>query len=62
MESQDFSKQWPEKKVQLKKEHPELTEDDLYYELGKEVELLERIQKKLGRTKEEIRNWLHIMG
>jgi hypothetical protein len=53
---------WEQRKEAIRKEHPELTDEDLRYEIGKEGELLERLQAKLKKTKEEIRNWLHIMG
>lgn len=55
-------KDWEAVKERLKKEHPGLTEDDLIYEIGKEEELLERLQKRLNRNKQEIRKWLSFMG
>lgn len=62
MDMNEFYKQWPELKQRIQLQHPELTEEDLSYELGKEAELLERLRAKLGKTKDEIRNWLHLMG
>ncbi len=53
---------WEQTKKQLKAQYPNLTEDDLCYEIGKEEELLKHLEQKLGKTKKEIRNWLHIMG
>ena len=53
---------WETKKQKLKKEYPELTIEDLTYEIGKEKELLERLQKKMSKNKKEIRNWLSLMG
>lgn len=53
---------WEQTKLKLQKEYPHLTEDDLCYEIGKEEELLKRLQEKLGKTKKEIRNWLSVMG
>jgi uncharacterized protein YjbJ (UPF0337 family) len=41
-------------KGKLKKQFATLTDDDLLYEEGKEDELYGRIQKKLGRSKEEV--------
>lgn len=38
----------------LKQEWADLTDDDLLYEEGREDELIGRIQKKTGETKEEI--------
>jgi hypothetical protein len=62
MEEDQFSSTWERNKEALRKQHPHLTEDDLAYQLGKEEELLERLQTKLGKTKKEIRDWLRIMG
>ena len=62
MDKQDFQKRWPEMREQIKKEYPEIEDVDLLYEIEKEVELLERLQEKTGKTREEIYNWLHIMG
>lgn len=62
MEKQNFSAQWPRLKEHLQKEHPHLTSEDLIYEVGKEEELLERLEKKLGKNRNEIRKWLHLMG
>lgn len=53
---------WEIKKEQLKKEHPYLSTEDLAYEVGKEEELLERLQKKMNKNKNEIRKWLSLMG
>nr|WKN36416.1 CsbD family protein [Tunicatimonas sp. TK19036] len=46
---------WNEKKGKLKQEYGTLTDDDLAFQEGKEDELVGRIQKKLGKTKDEIR-------
>ena len=46
---------WNEIKGKLKQKYAELTDDDLTFAEGKEDELLGRLQKKLGRTKEEVR-------
>lgn len=61
MEDKTFDN-WETKKQQIKKEHPELTEDDLVYKAGQEVELLERLQKKLKKSKDEIKTWLAYIG
>jgi len=42
-------------KGKLKQEYAELTDDDFMYEEGKEDEMLGRIQKKIGKTKEEVK-------
>ncbi|MEX1212621.1 MAG: CsbD family protein [Balneolaceae bacterium] len=53
---------WNELKGKLKQKYGDLTDDDLSYVEGKEDELLGRIQKKLGKKREEvateIRNWI----
>ena len=46
---------WHEIKGRLKQKYATLTDDDLTFAEGKDEELLGRLQKKLGRTKEEIR-------
>ena len=46
---------WNELKGKLKQKYGTLTDDDLTFAEGKDEELLGRLQKKLGRTKEEIR-------
>ena len=45
---------WNIIKGQLKQEYADLTDDDLNYVEGKEDELLDRIQKKTGDTREEL--------
>jgi len=45
---------WNEQKGKLKQKFANLTDDDLKYAEGKEDELLGRLQKKLGKSKEEV--------
>ena len=45
---------WNEVKGKLKQKYASLTDDDLAFAEGKEDELLGRIQKRLGKSKEEI--------
>jgi len=45
---------WNEIKGKLKQKYGELTDDDLTFAKGKEDELYGRLQKKLGKTKDEI--------
>jgi uncharacterized protein YjbJ (UPF0337 family) len=49
---------WNEIKGKIKQEYAELTDDDLTYEEGQEDELVGRIQKKIGKTKEEVIDWI----
>lgn len=62
MELPSFAENWPELKKKLQEQYPHLTDEDLAYEIGKEGELLKRIQARLGQTDKEITNWLHLMG
>ncbi len=47
---------WNEKKLKLRQKFSTLREDDLSFKDGKEAEMLERLQYKLGKTKEELRD------
>ncbi len=46
---------WNDAKGKLKQKYAQLTDDDLLFVEGKDDELVGRLQKSLGRTKEEIR-------
>jgi uncharacterized protein YjbJ (UPF0337 family) len=46
---------WNEIAGKLKQQYGNLTDDDLLFKEGKEDELLGRLQKKIGKTKEEVR-------
>jgi uncharacterized protein YjbJ (UPF0337 family) len=46
---------WKEIKGKLKQKYAELTDDDLMYEEGQTEELLGRLQRKLGRSIDEIK-------
>jgi len=48
---------WNTVKGKLKQAYGNLTDDDLKYVEGKEDELLGRLQKKTGKTKEELKKW-----
>ena len=45
---------WNVAKGKLKQKYAQLTDDDLIYEKGREDELLGRIQKRVGHTKEDV--------
>lgn len=53
-----FKGNWNELKGKLKQRYSSLTDDDLLFEEGKEDEFIGRLQKKLGKTNEEIRSML----
>ncbi|TVQ06188.1 MAG: CsbD family protein [Balneolaceae bacterium] len=54
---------WNEIKGKLKQKYGELTDDDLSFVEGKEDEFFGKLQKKLGKTREElageIKKWLN---
>ena len=45
---------WNEQKGKLKQKFAILTDNDLMFEKGKKEEMFGRLQKKLGKTKEEL--------
>jgi uncharacterized protein YjbJ (UPF0337 family) len=45
---------WNIAKGKLKKQWAHLTDDDLRYEEGKDDELIGRIQKRTGQTREQV--------
>lgn len=53
---------WNELKGKMKQANAELTDDDLQYEEGKDDEFLGRMQQKLGKTKDEIVDWIRSLG
>jgi uncharacterized protein YjbJ (UPF0337 family) len=52
---------WKEVSGKLKQKFAHLTDDDLLFTEGKQEELLGKLQKKLGKTKEEIRSLIEKM-
>ena len=50
---------WNQIKGNIKKKYADLTDDDLLYVEGKEDELVGRLQKKTGETKETIQSWFN---
>lgn len=50
---------WNEMKGKIKKHWGTLTDDDLTFQEGREDELLGRIQKRTGRTREEIVRYIN---
>jgi len=49
-----LSAPWDEVKEKLKETNIHLTDEDLAYEPGQEDALLDRLQKKIGKSKEDI--------
>jgi uncharacterized protein YjbJ (UPF0337 family) len=52
----DLKGNWNQLKGKLKQRYGQLTDDDLTFSEGKEDELFGRLQQKLGKTKEAIRD------
>ncbi len=49
---------WNIVKGKLKQQYGDLTDDDLQYAEGKEDEVIGRIQKKTGKSKEEVKKFI----
>lgn len=58
MNKLNLDKNWEDKKKKLQTRYEELTDDDLTYVIGKEDELIDRIHRRLGTSREETRNIL----
>lgn len=54
MKPEEVKGNWNEQKGKLKQKFAVLTDNDLMYEEGKKDEMLGKLQKKLGKTKEEL--------
>ena len=52
---------WNEVKGKLKQKYGQLTDDDLTFVEGKEDEMLGRLQRRLGKSKEEVRGVVEAM-
>lgn len=55
MNTEQLKGSWNQLKGKLKQKYADLTDDDLMYVEGKEDELFGKLQKKMGKTKEEIK-------
>jgi len=58
MNKLQFKGSWNEIKGKLKQSYGNLTDDDLVFAEGKDDELVGRLQKKLGKSKDEIRQMI----
>ncbi len=56
MSHETYKGNWNVIKGKLKQSYANLTEDDVQYAEGKEDEMLGRIQQKVGKTKQEIKD------
>lgn len=50
---------WNVIKGKIQQQYGELTDDDLIYQKGKEDELLGKIQKATGKTKDQVMEWIN---
>lgn len=49
---------WNEIKGKIKQKYGNVTEDDLLFKEGQDDELLGRLQKKIGKSKQELKSWI----
>ena len=56
MDKTELKGKWNELKGKLKQQFADLTDDDLLYVEGKEDELYGRIQQRVGKSKEEVKD------
>ena len=54
MNKTEINGNWNEQKGKLKQKFAALTDNDFLFQEGKEDEMWGKIQKKLGKTKEEL--------
>lgn len=52
---------WNEVKGKIKKQYADLTDDDLKYEEGQDDELIGRLQKKTGKAKDQLIDWIQTL-
>ena len=58
MDNLEIKGRWTEIKGKLKQQFSNLTDDYLLYQEGKEEELIGKIQKKTGKTRDDIIHYL----
>jgi uncharacterized protein YjbJ (UPF0337 family) len=49
---------WNELKGKMKQAYADLTDDDLTREEGKDDEFIGRVQQRIGKTKEQVIEWI----
>lgn len=50
---------WNELKGKIKQAYGDLTDEDLAHEEGKDDEILGKLQKKTGKTRDELVKWIN---
>ncbi|MBK0383411.1 CsbD family protein [Pedobacter sp. SD-b] len=58
MDKLEFKGSWNEVKGKAKQAYADLTDDDLTYAEGQEDEMVGKVQKKTGKTRDEVVDWL----
>lgn len=59
MDKLEMKGKWNDIKGKAKEEYGMLTDNDLAYEEGQEDQLVGRLQEKLGKTRQEVVEWLN---
>jgi hypothetical protein len=54
MNALNIRRRWNEAKEKLKQRYSVLTDDDLVFSIGKEGELIKRLEQRLGMRKTEV--------
>ena len=54
MNGLNIRQRWNEAKIKLKKRYSVLTDDDLVFSVGKEGELIKRLEHRLGMRKQDV--------
>lgn len=62
MDNLEIRGKWNEVKGKAKQAHGDLTDDDVRWEEGKDDEFYGRMQQKLGKTKDEVVEWIRSLG
>ena len=50
---------WNQMKGKIKQKYPDLTDDDLLFVAGKEDDLLGKIQRKIGKSRDEVVSYIN---
>jgi len=62
MDKLEIKGNWNKWKGKIKQAYGDLTDDDIKYEEGKDEEWLGRMQKKTGKTRDDLVKWLKSLG
>lgn len=62
MDELELRGRWHELKGKAKQSYGDLTDDDMKWEEGRDEEFFGRMQTKLGKTKDEVIDWIRGLG